>query len=127
MSAPSTTLISNMLTGKRPANTAREETMMVWSPCKPRRNGGISKILQPTLHQINREHLKEDDGSLALGTFRINGAGLVIQKPVKTSQMAQEIGVGMLENQTTFMLSIVLRCSTAECTATSIAEKDLAP
>ena len=40
--------------------------------------------------------------------------------------MAQEIGVGMLENQTTFMLSIVLRCSTAEYTATSIAEKDLA-
>ena len=27
--------------------------------------GGISKILQPILHQINREHLKEDDGSLA--------------------------------------------------------------
>ena len=41
--------------------------------------------------------------------------------------MAQEIGVGMLENQTTFMLSIVLTCSTAEYTATSIAEKDLAP
>ena len=40
--------------------------------------------------------------------------------------MTREIGVGKLENQTTFMLSIVLRCSRAEDTATSIAEKYLA-
>ena len=26
----------NIIAGKRPSNTAREETMMVWSPCKTR-------------------------------------------------------------------------------------------
>ena len=68
-SAPSTTLIPNVVTGKTPSNTVREETMMVWSPCKPMGNGCILKTLQPTLHQTfhksNREHLKKNDGSLA--------------------------------------------------------------
>ena len=50
----------------------------------------------------------------------------MIQKPVKTrQQMTQEIGVGKLESQTTFMLSIVLRCSRTEDTTASIAEEKL--
>lgn len=87
-SAPSTTFISIVLiiTGKRPRKAARKETMMAWSPCKPRGNGRILKTLQPTLHQSfhqsNRQPLQKNDGSLAYGTFRKNGAGLVIQKPV---------------------------------------------
>ena len=35
--------------------------------------------------------------------------------------MKQDIGVGLLENQTTLILSIVLRCTIAENTTTSIA------
>ena len=50
----------------------------------------------------------------------------MIQKPVKTrQQLTQEIGVGNLESQTSFMLSIVLRCARAEDTITSIAEENL--
>ena len=40
--------------------------------------------------------------------------------------MKQHIGVGLLENQTTLIMSIVLRCTMAENTTTSIAQKDLA-
>ena len=80
-SASSTTFIPKVITGKRPSKTARTENMMVWSPCKPRGNGCILKKLQPTLHKRKRKHLRID-GSLAYGTSRINGAGLMKQKPV---------------------------------------------
>ena len=40
--------------------------------------------------------------------------------------MKQDIGVGLVENQTTLILSIVLRCTMAENTTTSIAYKHLA-
>ena len=38
--------------------------------------------------------------------------------------MLPEIGVGVMENQTSLMLSIVLRCLREENTTTSIAKKD---
>ena len=40
--------------------------------------------------------------------------------------MKQDIGVGILKNQITLILSIVLRCTMAENTTTSSAQKDLA-
>ena len=40
--------------------------------------------------------------------------------------MTKEIGVGMLENQTIFLLSIVLRCFREENTTTLIAKQERA-
>ena len=41
----------NIIAGKRPSNTAREETMMVWSPCKPMGNGCILKNITTIITQ----------------------------------------------------------------------------
>ena len=83
------------------------------------------KNITAIITQEQKRALKRRRWFIGLRYFSHNGAGLAIQKPVKTrQQMTQEIGVGKVESQTTFMLSIVLRCSRAEGTTASIVEED---